>query len=217
MSSLPIPLTTVDGVVSLESAFELRSPSSAVVVCHPHPAFGGRLDTPLIVALADALAARGLSTLRFNFRGLGRSEGRPTGGLLEHEDVLAAVAALRAQGMQRVGLVGYSFGALMASRAVARGAAVDALVAIALPTSVLGDDPERLADLERAARRGVPTRFVHGDSDPFVQPALLAGLSNAGRHLRVDLLAQQGHFFEGPSAASLCATTPDFIVAALAP
>ncbi|MCU1280588.1 MAG: Alpha/beta hydrolase, partial [bacterium] len=62
----------------------------AAVVCHPHPAFGGRMDSPLVVALADAFAAAGWSTLRFNFRGLEQSEGTPTGGIAEHEDVGAA-------------------------------------------------------------------------------------------------------------------------------
>jgi alpha/beta superfamily hydrolase len=68
----------------------------AAVVCHPHPAFGGRMDNPLVVALAEACAAAGFSTVRFNFRGLDGSEGTPTGGLAEHEDVAAAsVASIR--------------------------------------------------------------------------------------------------------------------------
>src|ERR1700760_3100739 len=112
---------------TLAAEVEWRAGAPLAVVCHPHPAFGGRMDTPLVLDLADALAAAGWATLRFNFRGLEGSGGKPTGGQAEHEDVAAAVAWARAAGAPRVALVGYSFGALMAARAVADGAHVAAL------------------------------------------------------------------------------------------
>ncbi|MGZ3405418.1 MAG: hypothetical protein ACXVAN_03175, partial [Polyangia bacterium] len=69
---------------TLEGEARLVDGAPAAVVCHPHPAFGGRMDNPLVVALADACAAAGFSTVRFNFRGLDGSEGTPTGGVQEH-------------------------------------------------------------------------------------------------------------------------------------
>src|SRR5262249_12128586 len=98
--------------------------AKAAVLCHPHPPFGGRMDTPLLLALDDALHRAGWSTVRFNFRGLDGSEGIPTGGQEEHRDVQAVVGWARACGARGVALVGYSFGALMAARAIADGAAV---------------------------------------------------------------------------------------------
>ncbi|HEX8950222.1 MAG TPA: alpha/beta hydrolase, partial [Polyangia bacterium] len=58
------------GGFTLEAEAHVVAGAPAAVVCHPHPAFGGRMDNPLVVALADACAAAGFSTVRFNFRGL---------------------------------------------------------------------------------------------------------------------------------------------------
>src|SRR5206468_10852 len=139
----------------------------AAAVCHPHPAFGGRMDTPLVIGLCDALAAAGLSTVRFNFRGLGGSGGVATGGHAEHADVRAVADWLRAAGAPSVALVGYSFGALMAARALARGAACEAYAAVGFPTTILGHDPERVAEVERALDARVPWLFTSGDQDGF--------------------------------------------------
>src|SRR5207302_6647868 len=86
----------VDGF-TLETAADFVDGAPAAIVCHPHPAFGGRMDNPLILALAGGLRAAGLSTVRFNFRGLGASGGAPTGGLEEHRAVAAAVEWTRAR------------------------------------------------------------------------------------------------------------------------
>jgi len=92
----PVVAIPVAGAHELEAEARLHPGAPGVVVCHPHPAFGGRMDTPLVVALDDALAEAGLSTVRFNFRGVGASGGRGTGGRDEPGDVRAACAWLRA-------------------------------------------------------------------------------------------------------------------------
>src|SRR5688500_2919200 len=88
-----------DGL-TLEAAFDGEPAAGVVVFCHPHPRFGGTMDAPLLIALRDDLVGRGFAVLRFNFRGVGASEG--TSGLGEEEvaDALGAVAAAesRAEG-----------------------------------------------------------------------------------------------------------------------
>ena len=121
-------------------------PRAIVVIAHPLPTHGGEMRNPLVATIARGCAERGWYALRFNFRSVGASEGSWTGGREEAEDVAAAVAHARGIAPAlRIGLVGYSFGALMAlrwaSRARSSGGDVDALVLVGLPIrSVTGRD-----------------------------------------------------------------------------
>jgi alpha/beta superfamily hydrolase len=189
---------------TLAAEAEWRPGAAAAVICHPHPAFGGRMDTPLVLDLADALAAAGWSTLRFNFRGLDGSGGSPTGGLAEHEDVVAAVAWARANGAAQVALVGYSFGALMAARAIAAGTSVASLAAVGFPTTILGEDVERTGDLVRALDRRLPWLFVNGDADQFCEVERLRGWVAERPWARLEILPGRGHFFAGADADEVC-------------
>jgi len=113
-----------------------------VVIAHPLPTHGGEMRNPLIAAIARACADRGWYALRFNFRGVGASAGTWSGGREEADDVGAAVAHARAFAPAvPVGLVGYSFGALMSLKLIASGGRVDALVVVGVPLrSVSGRD-----------------------------------------------------------------------------
>lgn len=117
-------------------------PRAIVVIAHPLPTHGGEMRNPLIAAIARACADRGWYALRFNFRGVGASAGTWSGGREEADDVGAAVAHARAFAPTvPVGLVGYSFGALMSLRWIATGGRVDALALVGLPLrSVSGRD-----------------------------------------------------------------------------
>ncbi|MGZ3443484.1 MAG: alpha/beta hydrolase [Polyangia bacterium] len=196
---------------TLEGEARLVDGAPAAVVCHPHPAFGGRMDNPLVVALADACAAVGFSTVRFNFRGLDGSEGTPTGGVQEHEDVAAAIAWCREQGAPRVALVGYSFGALMATRALADGAAVSAFAAVGFPTTILGHAPDRVAVVERALDRRVPWLFIGGDADQFCELDRLRAWVDGRPWARSDVLPGRGHFLTGADEADVCERVARFV------
>ena len=86
------------------------------VVAHPHPLFGGTMDNKVVQTLARACAAAGWDCLRFNFRGVGASEGVYDEGRGETEDVLALVAQLAAD--RPLVLAGFSFGAFVTCQAV---------------------------------------------------------------------------------------------------
>jgi uncharacterized protein len=131
-----------------------------VVLCHPHPLYGGTMDVPLIVATATALQDAGVATLRFNFRGTGRSEGDHDEGRGERDDARAAVAFLAERsGASDLALAGYSFGAMVALAAGAEDARVGRLVAIAPP--IASFDLSFLV----ACRR--PKLFIAGDRDAY--------------------------------------------------
>jgi uncharacterized protein len=200
----------VDGF-TLEAEARLLPRAAAAVICHPHPAFGGRMSTPLVLQLDDALATAGLSTVRFNFRGLDGSEGTATGGRREHEDVAAVAQWLRAEGASAVALVGYSFGALMAARALADGTAAFAFAAVGFPTTILGHDPERVAHVERALDRRVPWLFIDGDADQFCETERLAAWVLDRPWARHELLPGRGHFFDADDADAVCRRVAGFV------
>ena len=95
----------------LEGRLASASATNCAVITHPHPLFGGNMDNPVVMAVADAYRLKGWSTLRFNFRGTGHSEGRFDNGKGEQRDIGAAIAHLKADGYQSIDLAGYSFGA----------------------------------------------------------------------------------------------------------
>ena len=105
--------------LSLEGRFERGSNEKGVVVTHPHPLYGGNMDNPVVTAVTETFREKGFSTLRFNFRGTGKSTGMFDEGQGEQNDTAAALSFLREQGMTRVFLAGYSFGAWVNAKGLA--------------------------------------------------------------------------------------------------
>ena len=88
----------VEGGPRLEARLGLVDPGrGGLVLCHPHPLYGGDMDNPVVVRAAEVAREAGLATLRFNFRGVGASEGSHDKGRGEQDDVRAALATLRAR------------------------------------------------------------------------------------------------------------------------
>jgi len=160
------------------------------VVCHPHPLHGGTMQNKVVQTLARAFVGLGYRCLRFNFRGIGASEGVWDEGRGEVEDALAVVHAQRAPGEALV-MAGFSFGAYVASQAAAR--------LLTLP----GDQrAERLVLVGPAVRNfqlaAVPedTLVIHGEVDDVVP---LSDVFDWARPvaLPVTVLPGAGHFFHG--------------------
>lgn len=175
-------LTFSSGALSLEGVLHLpaETPAAAAVVCHPHPQHGGDMENNVVVAACERLAGRGYGALRFNFRGAGASEGSFDHGVGEQDDVRAALSFLAAQpevDAKRIGLIGYSFGAMMAAE-VASGelralvlvspplASADLRVAWGCPALLLGGDRDDLAPADRlrvvAEQPGAELEIVPG-------------------------------------------------------
>ena len=136
-------------------------PVAAAVVCHAHPLHGGMMHFKPVFRAARALQEAGLAALRFNFRGVGRSEGAHDGGVGEQEDARAALELMERlfPGAPLV-LGGFSFGSAVALRVAARETRVRAVVAMGYPLR-RGGDTAPLADVVQ------PRLFVQGDEDEF--------------------------------------------------
>jgi len=186
-----VPSGTLEGILD-----EPASPArEALIVCHPHPAFGGRMSTPLISALAQATVISGRAALRFHFRGIEGSDGTATGGLVEHEDVAAAHLFLTGRGFARIAWTGYSFGSLMSLRAIAEGGRPFAYVGIALPTSIIDEEQTREAQVSRALAADLPSLFLTGAEDPLCDATRIAAWCEGRAHARAESLPGEAHTF----------------------
>src|SRR5262245_30139519 len=130
----------VAGGVSLEARLSLvENARGGLVVCHPHPLYGGDMENPVVVRVAEVASEEGLSTLRFNFRGVGGSTGSHAQGQGEQDDLRAALSVLRTRLPDGgpLGVAGYSFGAWVAAQMVGSGPPMAALCLIAPPLAML--------------------------------------------------------------------------------
>lgn len=160
------------------------------VIAHPHPLFGGTMDNKVVQTLARAFVQCGWQTLRFNFRGVGASEGAHDEGQGETRDFLAVVRQFAAEGP--LALAGFSFGAFVMSRAMAELASSRQL--------------EKLVFVGTAASRfqvaAIPpelherTLVVHGEHDDTVPLAAAMDWARP-QVLPVTVVPGGGHFFHG--------------------
>jgi alpha/beta superfamily hydrolase len=158
-----------DGDVRLEGILHRPTDEAknrpAVLLCHPHSLMGGSMDVPVIVATAEELAQRGMIALRFNFRGVGSSEGDFGQGVREVADVAGAVEFLLDRedvDAERLYLVGYSFGASVGLRHVEKDSRISAIVALCLP---LGEMAIGSLQQDFWSHYTNPKLFLAGDSD----------------------------------------------------
>jgi hypothetical protein len=159
-------------------------------VAHPHPLFGGTMDNKVVQTLSRAFLQSGWDCLRFNFRGVGQSEGIYDEGLGETEDVLEALRQLAPEGP--LALAGFSFGAFVACQTISQMWPTQRLQKILLVgTAVTHFNPTPLpTDLHDQ------TLVVHGESDDTVAlPAVLQWAAPQG--LPVMVVPACGHFFHG--------------------
>lgn len=165
----------------------------AAVVCHPHPLYGGSMHNNVVEAVLDAFWQLGFVTLRFNFRGVGGSEGEHGGGQGEVEDAKAAMGFILSQpaiAQNGAVMAGYSFGAAVAMRAGADLDKVDTIVAVALPVA--------MGDFSAAAKSGKRIVFAAGDRDAYCPEAAISNLAGSiGPSASLKVIRGADHFFGG--------------------
>jgi uncharacterized protein len=173
--------------VAVDAPMEAEALRGVAVLAHPHPLFGGTMDNKVVQTMARAFLLLGYRTVRFNFRGVGATEGVHDEGRGESDDLLAVAAAQRTAGLPLV-LGGFSFGAYVTTLAAARleGA----------------ERAERLLLVGPSTQRALPadvpedTVVIHGETDDVVP--LSATLDWARpQNLPVTVMPGVGHFFHG--------------------
>ena len=154
------------GSLFLEGLFKKNSSSQGVVISHPHPLYGGDMHNSVVEIMHEAFDEMGWTTLRFNFRGVGQSQGNFDDGRGEQEDVAAAIRHLQLNGITKVTLAGYSFGAWVNAQAASTQAGVLGSILVSPP----------LAHFPFLMNAAKILMIITGDSDPFCPLAELEKL-----------------------------------------
>ena len=183
----------IEGPVGrLEAALQRPiEPGAAVaILCHPHPLYGGSMNDAVLGLVGEALAEIDVNVLRFNFRGVGASQGSFDQGHGEVDDLLAVIDWAEAQGAGAVWLAGYSFGAHVVCQALPQAPQPARLLLVAPPTAVME---------MRLQAPPCPLDLFAGDGDQFVDCNALHRWPGA----RVHLIPGADHFFSAAAASLL--------------
>ena len=194
IAETPATLTTVDGVTLEALVGEPPTPHGGVVICHPHPLYGGDMDNPVVVRLAEVFGEMGLATIRFNFRGTGQSTGAHGHGVAEQHDVEAARARVASLvgGDRPVILAGYSFGAAVVGDVAAQHPDLSGVVLVAPHLARV--DPKRFAGLAPFVERLL---VIVGGNDEICPTDAQARLREYVPHATFEVIEGANHFFFG--------------------
>jgi alpha/beta superfamily hydrolase len=183
---LPGPAGAIELACALPEAGIARA--GVAIVCHPHPLQGGTMHNKVVTIVERALLELGLAVVRFNFRGIGKSEGEHDNGIGETEDLVAIAAWLRKVGPGDVlWLGGFSFGGYVALRATAR---------LQPAQLILVAPPVGRWDFAEFAAPTCPWLIVQGEDDEVVDPkAVFAWAESVKPAPHLVRMPETGHFF----------------------
>lgn len=183
-----------DGGTALEAWFAHVGDQCAVVAA-PHPMMGGRMDNPVVEALVRGFQAGGMSTLRFNFRGVGLSGGRASSDVADAvADYRRAVTWLRAtQRFSWLTFAGYSFGAVAAIETFLSGLDCHCVAAVAPPSATI--TPEKMEKLDALFA------LLYGDQDQLIDRYEWMHLSTYVPQGHLSVLPGADHFLAGQESA----------------
>jgi uncharacterized protein len=126
--------------LQIEALAETKPGEKAIIMCHPHPLYGGDMFNPVVQTVVEAYSMKGYSTLRFNFRGVGSSGGKYDNGIDEQEDVLSAIEYFTGLGKTDIDLGGYSFGAWVCASGLKNWLQVKSLIMVSPPVAAMSFD-----------------------------------------------------------------------------
>ena len=180
------------GELTIEGLYAPGEGSKGVVVTHPHSQMGGNMMNNVVDAIVSAFYDHGYATLRFNFRGVGRSEGSFDDGVGEQNDVKGAIAFLKEKGLNDIVLAGYSFGSWVNSRALAGLDGLSDVIMVSPPIDFVKFDFSPL--------KGKCGLFICGDRDQF---CLIRPLEEIVSELgcRLEIVQGADHFYFGKEQA----------------
>ncbi len=176
--------------LQIEGLLDRRTTDKGAVISHPHPLYGGNMYAAGVESIVHAYWKKGYTTLRFNFRGVGNSQGRYDNGVGEQQDVLAAIAFLSETGTKQIDLAGYSFGAWVNAHAVQQDTPVERMVLVSPPAGFM--DFTKVAAIDRL-------KLVVTGSQDHIAPAeqIKPLLPSWNPEARFEIIEGADHFYGG--------------------
>ncbi len=188
---------------------EGRSENPIALILHPHPKAGGTMQDPVTITLFEMFAAHGFSTMRFNFRGVGRSQGEYDQGIGELSDAAAALDYLQAMNTnaKHCWVAGFSFGAWIGMQLLMRRPEITGFVSVSPPANMY--------DFSFLAPCPSSGLIINGSADRVAPPADVAGLADKlkqqkGITITHKTIEGAGHFFD-PGMDEMIATVDEYV------
>lgn len=176
--------------IQLEGVLQKNTREKAVIICHPHPVYGGNMDNPIVMTMEESFFEKGFTTLRFNFRGTCNSTGQFDNGNGEQEDILAAISYLVGNSYRKISLAGYSFGARMTAAVISKGCKIEDHIMVSPPVGFMSFD-----DIQDLPCTGL---VVMGANDEIAPVALVKRhITNWQINPQVEIIENCDHFYSG--------------------
>ena len=180
----------ISGGYEIEGRLTEGSQPGAVVITHPHPLYGGDMHNNVVDTVSYAYQKNGYTTLRFNFRGVGGSQGSYSDGIGEQEDVRAAVSYLAHIGARQIDLAGYSFGAWVNALSVKNGLRVANMIMVSPPVAFI--------DFKSISELGGLRLIVTGSRDDIAPADMVEKLYPAWNpNAKFEVIHGADHFYGG--------------------
>ena len=191
-----------------------KSPTAPLaLILHPHPQHGGTMNNKVVYAMYSSFAERDFATLRFNFRGVGKSQGTYDRGEGELSDAASALDWMQTinPNARSVWVAGFSFGAWIGMQLLMRRPEIESFISVAPPANML--------DFNFLAPCPASGQIIHGSADeiepePFVQKLVTKLSSQRGVKIDYRVIPNASHFF-GDHLPDLTTAVEDFLDLAL--
>lgn len=183
-------VTFISEKLALEAMYKKNSTTKGAIVTHPHPLYGGDMSNPVVESLTNSFNKKNYTTLRFNFRGVGGSEGKYNDGVGEQEDILAAIQFLMNEGITSIYLAGYSFGSWVLAKIREIPVEVSGLIFVSPPLALLPFEENISFPLLKLV--------ITGEEDEIAPAELIQGsLPGWNADARFEIIDFADHFFYG--------------------
>ena len=184
------PISFLSENYQLEGLLDKSSMDNGVVITHPHPLYGGDMHNFIVDLVARAYQKKGFTTLKFNFRGTGKSQGSYDDGAGEQEDVRTALSTLKDRGIKNIDLAGYSFGAWVNALATSKSSLVENMVMVSPPVGFVDFNPVHSIPCLKLVVTGSMDDIAPADRIKTMHPSW-----NPNAHL--EIIKGADHFYTG--------------------
>ncbi|MBF0449870.1 MAG: alpha/beta hydrolase [Candidatus Magnetomorum sp.] len=181
-------ITIPNGKETIAACIDEQSDMHAIVIMHPHSLMGGNMDNPIVQTAQQVFASKGLSTVRFNFRGVGYSTGVFDDGIGEQDDLKAVISFLKTKGIYQIDLIGYSFGSWVLAHA--------AQTKLDYSHAMMISPPIAFMDFSEIQQFPNLIHVVTGSRDTYAPPDLIKKfLTACHSEAQLDIIEGADHFY----------------------